>query len=139
MAEHWRGDPQLQSNLVAITEIEPVQALLWDDELVRNEMRHLLDKGQQVPVFIDGEGTVRAGALTLLAAQRLGWSQISIAGYDKRGVAHVPGAWLILKYTGEQKGTVFRAIRAVQEQESNHNLTPETCVEMALADWLAGK
>ena len=75
------------------TERVTVASLLFDPANVRKHGERNLDAikaslarfGQQKPIVVDGDGIVRAGNGTLMAAKALGWHEIEIVRTNLRG------------------------------------------------------
>jgi DNA modification methylase len=75
------------------TERVTVASLLFDAANVRKHGERNLDAikaslarfGQQKPIVVDGDGIVRAGNGTLMAAKALGWDEIEIVRTNLRG------------------------------------------------------
>ena len=75
------------------TERVTVASLLFDPANVRKHGERNLDAikaslarfGQQKPIVVDGDGIVRAGNGTLMAAKALGWDEIEIVRTNLRG------------------------------------------------------
>ena len=75
------------------TERVTVASLLFDPANVRKHGERNLDAikaslarfGQQKPIVVDGDGIVRAGNGTLMAAKSLGWDEIEIVRTNLRG------------------------------------------------------
>jgi DNA modification methylase len=75
------------------TERVTVASLLFDSANVRKHGERNLDAikaslarfGQQKPIVVDGDGIVRAGNGTLMAAKALGWDEIEIVRTNLRG------------------------------------------------------
>jgi site-specific DNA-methyltransferase (adenine-specific) len=75
------------------TERVTVASLLFDPANVRKHGERNLDSikaslarfGQQKPIVVDGDGIVRAGNGTLMAAKALGWDEIEIVRTNLRG------------------------------------------------------
>ena len=75
------------------TERVTVASLLFDPVNVRKHGERNLDSikaslarfGQQKPIVVDGDGIVRAGNGTLMAAKALGWDEIEIVRTNLRG------------------------------------------------------
>lgn len=75
-------------------EVVLIESLVPDPENARTHdarnmdaiMASLREFGQQKPIVVDADGIVRAGNGTLLAAKRLGWTQIAIVRSQLRGL-----------------------------------------------------
>jgi len=75
------------------TERVTIASLLFDPANVRKHGERNLDAikaslarfGQQKPIVVDGDGIVRAGNGTLMAAKALGWHEIEIVRTNLRG------------------------------------------------------